>query len=268
LFYKQSVATGASNLLGQVRAIHDHCGNDFPTLAVGFSQGAHVIQSALDQTTVSNTAQGLLSGAALFASPRFSDTDPDARGTFPATAGAAGLAGPAKIAARFSSTVRTWCVTADPVCTGQGHSYSAHTGSSYGCDGADDPMCLTKTSNPILEDAAGLLAADVLGTQRVAAVPTGEVSALYLKSTARARMSAAAIYAQGAPSTSFSWDFNHDGTVDQVTTTPWTSLPISNTDALRLARGGTIRVSTDIAFIDGSHHVYLTCIRRSGQVPC
>jgi hypothetical protein len=51
--------------------------------------------------------------------------------------------------------------------------------------------------------------------------PMGELAA-FEEHMSSVRLSAAAVYARGAPTSSFAWDFTGDGKTDLVTATPFT----------------------------------------------
>src|SRR6185437_1917245 len=78
----------------------------------------------------------------------------------------------------------------------------------------------SSTGKPILEDAAGLLAFRVLSPKHIDVPPntTGRIEVFNLNKPSLG-LSAAAIYARGAPTSTFEWNFG-DGTDNVVTSHP------------------------------------------------
>ncbi|WP_176832283.1 cutinase family protein [Geodermatophilus sp. DSM 45219] len=264
--YGASVAEGRDNLLRQVSDIQGACGVDHPILLTGFSQGAHVIQSALerlDDQAANNSAWESIKGVALLASPRFDSDDPAARGTFAVTSLRNGMARPAEIRTRFQDVTRSYCANQDPVCgrtPGRGWLSSlltvpAHL-ESYSAGRAGGAS--------LLEDAAGLLAHGVLQTkgEAVTARPVGELTA---NGSPRVRtrilLSAAAIYGRGAPSTSFAWDFDGNRTIDRTTDEPVVRYTNPSMTSSR-----TIRVT--VTFADGSQEERCIAVSTRGTRAC
>jgi len=216
--YPTSVNSGVSNLLTEIGAVRAHCGATHPILLTGFSQGAHVIQTALekldDMASQGDETWRSIAGVALIASPRFDPDDSDARGTFAASYPKNGIVGAGLIRDRFNTITRTYCVSADPVCVNPGGvgAFIRHT-RGY------DPG--TTSGQPILNDAAGLLAyeARLRNGGSVTTAPTGVLQAFELR-PGRVLLSAGAVYANGAPTTSFAWDLNGDGASDATTAGP------------------------------------------------
>jgi hypothetical protein len=110
--YDGSQEQGKQALLVQLRRIRglEYCAADMPILLVGHSQGAHVIQSVLDQAVTDPSLQTAIAGAVLLASPRFDNGDPTARGTFAEEFSRDGLAGPSLVPTMFRDRVRSYCL--------------------------------------------------------------------------------------------------------------------------------------------------------------
>ncbi|MEV6695324.1 cutinase family protein [Micromonospora sp. NPDC051196] len=219
--YASSVNAGVRQLLNEIDFLHTQCGPLYPVLLTGFSQGSHVIQSTLEQLS-DRALQGderwrAIAGVALLASPRFNSDDVVARGTFAPNYPGDGIAGAASIGTRFRAITRTYCIANDPVCVDQRRfpkNIGVHT-SGYNTK--------TATGKAIIKDAAGLLAHGVGARRGSAATPsvTGDVRARDLK-PGQVLLSAAEVFANGAPTTSFRWDLNGDGRTDRTTTGPLT----------------------------------------------
>lgn len=248
--YPGSQKEGKEAVLAEITRLRQPsvCGPLLPIVAVGLSQGAHSIQSALDTLAELSTESQPLAGAALIASPRFDASDPTSRGTFVADASAGGILGASLVPAVFRETVRSWCLVNDSVCTGYKKDNAFH--GFYGDD--------------ILEDAAGLLANDILRitSRSASAYPTGDFTA-YDTNKKTVRFSAAAIYARGAPSVTFSWDFDSNGQVDEVTARAWTTHAFSNREALK----GSAKTTVTVLFADKSVLIKALCITKT-STPC
>jgi Cutinase len=261
--YGTSVDSGRQNLLAELDTIRAVCGPTFPILLVGFSQGAHVIQSALESLDDAAANQSgddrwrSIAGVVLLASPRFDPNDPAARGTFAATYPDAGFVGKATLRSRFGDRARSYCVARDPVCNKpiKGlYRWSVHS-SAY-----DEGR---ETGQPILEDAAGLLAHRVraLTGGTAAPTPTGELAAYDLKTIRTVLLSGAAIYARGAPTVSFEWDLNDDRVIDLRTPQP----------LMVLGYRGTVprqRVTVTVRLADGSEVARCIRLSPSGTATC
>lgn len=266
--YKVSVDSGVRNLRSLINTLRSTCGPAFPILMVGFSQGAHVIQTTLDQLA-SAALQGdpswsSIRGAALLASPRFAPTDIVARGTFTENINAAGIADPAFVPTRFYPVARSWCLSNDPVCATNIRSAigsaafinRTHT-TGYNPN--------TTTGTGILNDVAGLLTWGA--GKSVPLVVEGTITARRLSLGNEVLVSAAALYSKGAPSTRFSWDFDGNGIVDQVTLNAWTK----NNYGVRLRSGPSqVRTRVRVDYSNGQWRQFDLCIRRApaGTVNC
>ena len=159
------------------------------------------------------------------ASPRFDSDDAAARGTFSADHPLDGLAGPVKVPPVFKPITNSYCQRGDAVCVRSGANVArektnkteVHSTAYDPCDvhaQANDPCRVL--GQPLLEDAAGLLAWLVRRPLGLGATPTpvGDLEVFSRK------LSAAAVYARGAPAISYSWDFTGDGSIDQTTPGP------------------------------------------------
>jgi hypothetical protein len=260
--YKVSVDSGVASLLSELGRIQTACGADFPVLLVGFSQGAHVIQSTLEKL---NDAPGdgrndAIGGVVLLASPRFDPSDPLARGTFVADWPHSGVAGSAPIPDRFASISRTFCLDNDPVCVASTRSIGGtilrvnktHT-EAYNSE--------TASGQPLLEDASGMLAWAVLSRLGTTAAPlaVGELGAYRQSAKNDVRVSAASIYGRGEPTTSFSWDFTNDGTVDFTSSLPW----VTHSYGLSLLGLKSVITKVTIEHADGHVTIRTLCIRKT-----
>jgi hypothetical protein len=270
--YKVSHDAGVRSLLAQIAAIENPvsgCGPGFPVVLVGFSQGAQVIQSVLDKLNdraPRDDTWRSIAGVALLASPRFSPLDETARATFLADYPLHGIAGAATVPARFRAMTRSYCLANDPVCVSDSGSIGGtviklnktHTQ-------AYDPG--SKSGNPILEDAAGLLAWGVdrlRGSAARGGNPAGVLAAYRQNATNTVRLSAAAVYPRGVPADTFSWDFDGDGRRDGPKThRPWIAHSYG-------VAGGRVTTKVTIQRVDGSSTLRSICIRRAaaGRVTC
>jgi alpha-tubulin suppressor-like RCC1 family protein len=265
--YKASVDSGVANLQTEISTLRSRCGPDFKILLVGFSQGSHVIQSLLDklddQASGGDRSWESIGGVALLASPRFAPEDPAARGTFLADYPAGGVAGGSVIRNRFAPLTRSWCQNNDLVCVARPRNVILTKTHTQGYDDA------TPTGRPILDDAAGLLAWDVLQQQKSGPHAGAEGSTTLARVGSRnlVRISAAALYSRGAPSTLYKWDFDGDGTVDMTSDMAWTE----HRYGVRLLSGPRSVVTRyRIEFADGTFYTGELCVRRSaiGAVGC
>ncbi len=264
--YKVSVDSGVSNLLTELNTIRTTCGDSFPILLVGFSQGSHVIQTVLEKLDDSGS-NGSVAGAALLASPRFSPNDAVSCGSFLADYPSDGVAGAALVRGRFADSTRSWCLANDQICVSRLRNFSLVNRTHQ--NGYNDG---TFSGNPILDDAAGLLAWDVLSRRGGSAHPDIEgglngyrTASISLNNDVR--VSAVALFARGAPSKTFRWDFNGDGVVDQTSTTAW----VTHRYGVRVFSGpSTMTTKVSIEFADGTQVNTQICIRRaaSGSTTC
>ena len=266
--YTTSVNTGADHLIGEIRRVRALCGSSFPILLAGYSQGANVIQNVLDTLdSLARTGDSTwrsIAGIALIASPRFVPWDWTGRGTFVADYPAKGLLGDLGIApdaavpARFNSITRSYCLNGDPVCAFDYFNTAGFfTVHSHGYDPGSG------TGEPILEDAAGLLAWEVSSRKHTPASPNpeGALAAYGLGNRGRLgptkfRVSAAAVYARGAPTTQFRWDFTSDGSVDAVTTLPYAEHDYGQGHKLNQQ----IITTVTIDHADGTHTTRTLCL--------
>jgi hypothetical protein len=260
--YFTSVNAGVQNLLALITQIRSECGADYPVLLTGFSQGSHVIQSVLDQlaqqAAAGNTTWQSIVGVGLMASPRFSPQDPDARGTFAEQVTGHGASGAALIPARFGAMTRTYCATTDPVCNIGNRTTVRKTTHTTAYYDARNP-----TGNPMIADVAGLLAQDFLSRagQVARTQPTGRVAAFEGPGAGPdVVVSAAAVYGRGAPSTTFDWDTNGDGKVDQSSAAPTVTFINS--------RPGRRTVTVTVNFGDGSQLHQCIALTGSGSRRC
>jgi Tol biopolymer transport system component len=288
LAYNTSVNSGVAELLSQIDRIRQGslCGAGLPILLVGHSQGAQIIQSALekldDAAATGDTTWTSIGGAALLASPRFDNGDPAGRGTYVADHPSQGIAGHALVRARFSSATRpltrSYCLDNDPVCVFTKVNLAletvlhTHTNGYNDCNIVPNPcqggQITTPSGVAIANDVAGLLAWDVAHRSGadVPPVPGGALMAYRQSLVDSVRVSAAAVYANGAPTTKFRWDFNGDGVVDLTSNLPYT------THTYGVAIRGTKQVQTRVMIdhADGAATTATICIRRVsvGGVTC
>ena len=268
--YDVSLNSGVSNLISRLQGLRALCGPRVPLLLVGFSQGAQVVQTALNKMDNDASHYGSLlssiAGAAVIASPRFDHNDTVARGTFLQSYPYGGLFGESAMHGRFASDVRSYCLANDPVCVSSpGTSWHAlfgsHTRAYDDCDLIPADRTCHKTTlggQEVTEDAASLLAWDVesrLG-KKPKPHPDGQFAA-YLGGTRRqstVRLSAASLYSNGAPSEKFGWDFTSRGRADVVTYVPWTSHSYGHVS-------GKVNATVRITYADGSVTTHTVCIQ-------
>jgi Cutinase len=231
--YGTSLNAGILALRSQIDRLRNPqlCGPNLPILLVGMSQGAHVIQSVLEQLAdamdrTGDTTFRSIRGVVLLASPRFDSDDIVARGTFSADHPLDGMARPAKVPPIFQQITKSYCQRGDAVCLFSRLNFQrdvilkrthVHSQDYNPCDDdapANDPCRVL--GQPLLEDAAGLLAWLVRRPLGLGATPSpvGDLEVFLTK------LSAAAVYARGAPAISYSWDFTGDGSIDQTTPGP------------------------------------------------
>ena len=271
--YGVSVNSGAKNLLTEISGLRALCGTHFPILLVGYSQGAHVIHSALEQLDdaamkTGDTRWQSIAGVALFASPRFQPLDATGRGTFVGGYPLEGIAGPSVIRHRFASVSRSYCLANDPVCNYSASNLllnrSIHTKDYDACQ-VVSVLCpdTTPSGKLVADDAAGLLAWDVAhhAGRDLTPKPIGSLSAYRHLTTDR--IGAAVVYADGSPTVTFAWDFNGDGRIDATTSSPWTTHAYGVT-------GGHVKTTVHITHADGRVTVRSICIIRRivGAVTC
>jgi hypothetical protein len=220
--YDISLNAGILALRSQIDRLRNPqlCRPGLPILLVGMSQGSHVIQSVLEQLAdamdrTGDTTFRSIRGVVLLASPRFDSDDIVARGTFSADHPLDGLAGPAKVPPIFQQITQSYCQAGDGVCVFSRQNLQRElTKKTEVHSKAYDPG--TDLGQPLLEDAAGLLAWLVGRPLGLGAMPTpvGKLEVFLTK------LSAAAVYGRGAPAISYSWDFTGDGSIDQTTPGP------------------------------------------------
>ena len=238
--YLDSVRVGVESLLGTLGDIAEACGPDHPVVLVGFSQGAHVVQLALE--VIADDPASLLHDlpvtVGLMASPMFTWGDVSARGTFPW--GATGLASnplfvgefsTAPIRAEFADVTRTWCLANDPVCDLNVGNLTArnravHTGPGYVTADVPDHSALDDIVNTALWALAkrgvmmpappdpplaiGSPRAGVV-TSRLIACPRGQTGF-----NVTADLSAANITSNDRAVFLHRWDLNNDGVDDVI----------------------------------------------------
>lgn len=274
--YRGSVRTGVRRLHETIESIRSECGNALPILLVGYSQGADVVQSTLEE--LAEAASGgdrnwtSIRGVVLLASPRFKPNDRVARGTYPASYPLSGIrpGAAAVVPYRFQSTTRSYCLRNDPVCQFSPSNLANHTSThTHSYD------IRTATGAAIASDAVGLLRWGIRTSEvpGPSAAPFGGLKVTGSKVDGnRAIVSAAAVYSKGAPSVRFDWDFNNDGEVDQRTRKPW----VSHKYGFRLdsplpgAGPKRVRAAVRIAFSDQSTKRLTICIRfgKTGPTAC
>jgi alpha-tubulin suppressor-like RCC1 family protein len=266
--YRTSVNNGVANILFSIRSLRSACGDQYPILLTGFSQGAHVIQTVLDRLDGAagqgDDAWRSVSGVALLASPRFGPRDPLARGSFAERANVGpGIARSGTIPVRFEGVARTFCAAGDYVCSAlplnlPSLPLGGHT-AAYGPDAPGSAMA---------KDAAGLMAwgAKQRSGVTVRPAPTGSATAVRLNITNTVRVSAAAIYSNGAPAVNYAWDFTNDGTLDRSGPAPW----VTHNYGLRQGSAGRVTTRVVVRFADGSEVTRQICVRKAsfGSTTC
>lgn len=253
--YLVSHNSGVDSLEKTISSIQGLCGGDQPLLLVGFSQGAHVVQSLLDKVQSDDVAEDI-AGVALLASPRFSPADPSARGTFLRGFPKEGFANGSVVPSLFQGLTRTYCLDNDPVCAASpksigGSFIRVNKTHSLGYDARI-------SGNPIIADAAGLLASSILegGPNEVAAKPNGAVTAYRLKDLGLGMaVTATELFSDGSPSTYFAWDFDGDGITDEAGTSPWLPYPYRTTR-------GRVAATVTVSFGDGTSADFTVCISK------
>lgn len=265
--YDLSVNAGVAMLEARVRNIRNVCGLSHPVVVVGFSQGAHVVQSGLDRfddlAQAGDAVGDSIVGAALLASPRFSPSDPVGRGTFVGGHMNGGIANPSLVRSRYASVerpvARSWCLNKDFVC-------DFWAGFINDIDqvhvhGYTDE---TEGGRAVLDDAAGLLRWGIRN-HTISASPTGQLNAYRQDVLNNVRVSAAELYSSGAPTTSFAWDFTSDGTIDATSSVPWQL----HGYGVSLLNPGSITTVT-ATYADGTTRSNVICISRSvsGSATC
>lgn len=296
--YGVSVSTGKNNLLAEINTLRSTCGPDLPILLAGFSQGAHVIQSALDElddrANSGDATWESIAGVSLIASPRFDPDDVGARGTFPASAPKFGLLGQQKARSRFESITRTYCLKDDPICQAPADKVAKCLLLRRGPDGV--LTCLVAAIKPLLDihsngyipnkgvsewvigpknwlmqDAAELLRWATRKREGLTTSPRpiGSLQAYRdFLNPLNTRVSAGGIYARGAPTTLYKWDFDSNGTIDTTTTSPFVVHAYGV--GITLRGFDTITTTVRIQHIDGTQTTRSICIRRApfGSATC
>lgn len=271
--YHESVANGAASLRNEIIRLRHLCGPKLPILLAGYSQGADVVQRALaelDADAPDTPDFQSVAGVVILASPRFDPKDPVARGSFVADYPRSGIVDPLRIPARFRGVTRSWCVNDDPVClSGKRnlvkevlvgvHRKSYNEGS--------------ETGRSIFKDAAGLLAHGLrqhVSGKSVHPNPAGDLEVYRDGTGNRVRLSAGTIYARGAPTVRFAWDFNGDGSVDEVTTSPWVGHEYGRGRFFGIFGAKTVIAKVRIKHADDTITTRSVCIRRAavGAVRC
>lgn len=250
--YSLSVNTGRDSLIANIEALRTLCGAAFDVYLVGYSQGAHVIQMAQDllderARLAGDTTAASIQGTILIASPRFSSTDSSARGTFAPNTW--GVLGGAKVNDRFSSASRAYCLKNDVVCA-PGLSVKVHTQGYLGRDGS---------SSPLMNDAAGFLAWRAGRGALVTEPPTGGLTVHAAPDGGvQPYLSVGSLYAYGRPTVLFKYDFDDDGRVDKVSSSPMIRRegPLAKTGA---------RSSVFVTFADESELKYTVCLDARGR---
>lgn len=229
--YLDSVMSGKAELESTLQTIADApgCGLSQPLVLIGYSQGAHVIQLALEDLAGSDLAL-MAVAAGFFANPMFTSTDDSARGSFPpdSTGIASLIAGglsPAVVPADFSNVTRTWCHRGDIVCDAVFFNLATthvHTGSSYGVNEtgwATGPG--TALADVVNTVEWALRQRGVLSTPAVAGGVSGEPRVIERDAThagnthqASLWVSAANIVGSTQPTTGYRWDLDHDGSYE------------------------------------------------------
>ena len=262
--YGASHDAGVNALIAQIERLREPiaCGTSTPILLVGFSQGAHVIQSTLERLDDAFQSSGdtrfqSIAGVGLLASPRFDSDDPVGRGTYVASYPNDGFLGGARIRSLFQLVTGSYCLHKDPVCNGGGLINSSVHTEGYNPGNLEGQQ--------ILQDVAGLLAWGVNARVGKPADPSpvGTLAA-YKAGGNKYRVSAAAVYARGAPTSSFMWDFTSNGTIDQTTVLPFV-LHDYGPPAGNVSTG--ILVTAYIRHLDGTLTVRSICFSRLGSKP-
>ena len=266
LGYYASVDYGVKSLLNNVQIIRHDCGVNFPILLTGYSQGADVVQSALEQMDRDAASGGTLwksvAGVALLAAPKFKPDDPIARGTFMANYPQSGIrpGGSAVIPGRFAASSRSYCLSGDPVCAFSVANLGTTVHTAQYNQGS-------VTGDAIVAEAAGLLTWDVKHRTGLDVLPhpSGVLVAYGPDASGAVRVSAGSIYANGSPTVTFAWDFTSRGVTDVTTSVPWASHKYGVSLPAPLPGQGpqTVTTTVRITHADGIVTTQQLCVRRS-----
>ncbi len=297
--YGSSVNDGVEALKVGLTNIVDLCSSNLPRIVlIGYSQGANVIQGALEEIADDPVLGSLPTSVGFFASPMFTYTDPSARGTFAHSA--TGVAGTsifvadasvhtAAVPDAYSDITRTWCIAGDPVCDSSAKNVrskvfgdSTHTGAGYG---------VFREGDSTGEFTGGHAMADVLATaiwalgrsgltipEPPAPVLSGLVSGEGLsQSVLRLRAgvtysgyvfwSAAAVVNTAGPVQFYLWDFDGDGLHDQSGPSPIGIYEYS----LSVPRGTKetfVKGSVEIVGANRAISTYELCFDVKKRQPC
>ena len=164
----------------------------------------------------------------------------------------------------------------DPVCGFSSESLlltgfnGSHTRAYNYCAAYSSPCGDTVAGKDIALDGSGLLAWDISsfsGGSSVPASPLGSLAAYRLGSFGgNVLVSAADIFAMGAPDRQFRWDLNSGSTVDIVSSAPWIAIHIGGGPFGR----GQVHETVTIAFANGAVTTRSICLRRTsiGRLTC
>jgi hypothetical protein len=259
--YSLSVNSGITSLLAEIDRLRDLCGPQLEIVLVGYSQGAEVVQTVLDQLDARAQASGdptweSIGAIILFASPRFHHEDITARGTFVADFPWDGIRAERRIPDRFTPRARTYCLDNDVVCvfTPGNFAFLHVHGTGY------DDEVLTRDASTFIAWQLGL---------RLNPQPTGNLSAYRQNALNRVRISAASIYPRGAPAIRFRWDFTTDGRIDQTTEQAYTFHNYGICVG-PFCRSNRVVTTVRIDLANGTSLTRRICIRRAptGTVTC
>lgn len=222
-FYGASVNDGVAALDRAVAGVRHDCPG-VPIVIAGYSQGAHVIQSWTD--TLGGTTPGDVAAVIAFASPRFAPYHRASRGTFEADMDG-GILGPDGFGP-LDMRARAFCVDGDIVCQGRETSVfttDAHTGGRYGAPTSDGEPA-SGEGPAIMADAVSFAhwaVIDAVGGRPEATNVGGDMYSIATGGGDNGhRLSAARMWGEGAPTSSFEWDLDGDNKVDRTTTGPTT----------------------------------------------
>lgn len=278
--YNPSVQYGISSMLASIDGVRRACGRAFPILLTGYSQGAEVAQAVIQKLAATTDGQGQsIAGAVLLASPKFSPDDPAARGTYAAAYPLSGIHGHELLPTRAAATTRSYCLANDPVCNFSPVNLARHT-AIHTQQYNDDPRRPNVPGAAIAADAAGLLAWTVKSKSGGTVAPrvTGQLTAVREVQqgnnfTVAVRLAASAVYANGAPTVRFKWDFTSRGTVDEITSVPMVRHVYGQAPP-RFIRGakpqGPVMTTVQIEHADGTITVRKICVRMAivGATTC
>jgi hypothetical protein len=235
--YADSVLLGVESVLDEVATIATTpgCGPDHPVVFVGYSQGAHVVQIALD-LLAGSAYENMVASAGLFASPMFTNDDETARGSFDRTATGVSslipfLPSAANIPGVFGASTRSWCLAGDIVCDasfGNLDDMIVHTGYLYGVSSDGRILGSSSAATDIVNTAVWALdkrgTIDSLAerglTTGVPRLDSFDESAFHNSYAANLWISAANVSGTRQPVSSYLWDLDNDGVYEIAGASP------------------------------------------------